>query len=779
MSRLAVLLLWGAGLAACALVIARMTVSTDMSAFLPRSPAPGQQILVEQLRSGIVSRLVLVALDGAPTPALTGVSKRLAGALAGAPELELVSNGEAAGLDGDRAYFWRNRYLLSPAVQPGHFDAPALRAALERDLDLLRSSAGALVKRSLPNDPTGEILALLDRLAGGARPAQQDGVWVSRDGSRALLLVQTRAAGFDLDGQQAALARIEAGFAAARDADPAARAARLVVTGPPVFAVRSRQQMQPEISDLSLLASGGVAALLLLAYGTWRILPLAFLPVVSGALAGTAAVALAFGFVHGITLGFGVTLIGEAVDYAIYLTRQTPPGEPTRATLPRLWPTLRLGVLTSVVGFAAMLFSSFTGFAQLGLFTIAGLVVAVAVTRWVLPVLHARGLAAGPITRAGDRAAGLIGAVGRLRWPLALATLAALIVFATHGGPLWEDDLASLSPVPRADQQLDQALRREIGAPDVRHLVIVAAPDAEAALARSEALGARLAALATPAGGALLAGIETPDQYLPSRATQRARQAAIPETAALQAALETATAGLPFRPDLFRPFVEDLAAARGQPLLDRASLAGTAVGQKLDSLLFARPDGWVALIALRGVADPDALGRVVADWRDPGVTLVDLKRESDQLLLLYRGEAVQLSAFGALAVLLLLALFLRPPARVVRVALPLAGAVVITATIQLVAAGRLSIFTLFGLLLVVAVGSNYALFFAGLRPGDPATGRTVASLVVANLCTVIGFGVLAVSTIPVLHGIGTTVAIGALLSLVLAAAWAPPRGAAA
>ena len=116
-------------------------------------------------------------------------------------------------------------------------------------------------------------------------------------------------------------------------------------------------------------------------------LVLALLPVLSGVIAGIAAVSLAFGFVHGITLGFGVTLIGEAVDYAIYLFTQTAPGAALAATMPRIWPTLRLGMLTSICGFSAMLLSSFTGFAQLGLFTITGLVVALAVTRWVLPTL--------------------------------------------------------------------------------------------------------------------------------------------------------------------------------------------------------------------------------------------------------------------------------------------------------------------------------------------------------------------------------------------------------
>jgi predicted exporter len=78
-------------------------------------------------------------------------------------------------------------------------------------------------------------------------------------------------------------------------------------------------------------------------------------------------------------------------------------------------------------------------------------------------------------------------------------------------------------------------------------------------------------------------------------------------------------------------------------------------------------------------------------------------------------------------------------------------------------------FNLFGLLLVVAVGSNYSLFFerqgGSAGPGD----RVVASLVLADLCTVIGFGILSFSSIPVLHGIGGTVAIGAFLSLVFGA----------
>jgi len=74
---------------------------------------------------------------------------------------------------------------------------------------------------------------------------------------------------------------------------------------------------------------------------------------------------------------------------------------------------------------------------------------------------------------------------------------------------------------------------------------------------------------------------------------------------------------------------------------------------------------------------------------------------------------------------------------------------------------------------VVGVGSNYALFFErGSAPGgDP--GRIYVSVFLCNASTVIGFGVLALASTPVLRAIGGTVALGALLSLVFAAILAP------
>ena len=709
----------------------------------------------------MVSRLVLIGIDGDAAPALAEASKRLAARLRKDESFSAINNGEQAGLTQDRDYLWRNRYLLSPAIAPEHFKPAALRDALEDDLQLLGSPAGALLRKILPNDPTGELLRLVAQFEGEARPVMRDGVWFSKDGKRALLVAQTRAAGYDIDAQEQALAAIRAAF---RDAAGASRA-KLTMTGPGVFSVTTRANIKGDASRLSLIATALIAAMLLFLYRSPRVLVLGLMPVATGALAGIAAVSLGFGSVHGITLGFGVTLIGEGVDYAIYLFTQIAPGVAPRNTLDRMWPTLRLGVLTSICGFSAMLLSGFPGLAQLGLFSIAGLIVAVMVTRWVLPALLPAGFTAKAVTAIAPKVMAAVAQAPRLRYLLGLVIALAAVAVLFHRGPLWADELASLSPISARDQALDGDMRRDLGAPDVRHLVVINARDQQSALEATERLGANL--LQLTASGAL-AGFESPAIYLPSEATQRARQAALPLPDVLSNNLREAGAGLDFRANLFEPFLADVAAARRQPLLDRASLAGTTLALKVDSLLIKRADGWAAMLPLRGVTDAKAIGAALATGTAPAV-LLDLKQESDQLYQSYRREALTYSLAGGLAILLLLAATLRSPRRVFDVLAPLAAAVVITTAVLTLGGQRLSIFHLVGLLLVVAVGSNYSLFFDRQVASDRDRERTIVSLLFANVSTVIGFGLLTFSSVPVLNAIGSTVGLGAILSLIFSA----------
>ena len=122
-----------------------------------------------------------------------------------------------------------------------------------------------------------------------------------------------------------------------------------------------------------------------------------------------------------------------------------------------------------------------------------------------------------------------------------------------------------------------------------------------------------------------------------------------------------------------------------------------------------------------------------------------------------------------------MALWLRSLPRLLAVCQPLVLAVLLTMGALAALGVKLGILHLVGLLLVVAVGSNYALFFDLLHQGGEDDDDTLASLLLANVTTVASFGLLAASSIPVLSAIGRVVAPGALLALVLAAVFAPRR----
>jgi predicted exporter len=757
-----VLLTWLAFAVLCAGVVSQTRFDADLSAFLPSSPTPAQKILVEQLREGVVSRLVLIAIEGDSAASLAPISKRLAARLRSHEDFAYINNGEEVGLEKDRAFLWRNRYLLSPAIDQEHFSVASLHTALESNLQLLSSPVGTLLRKVLPADPSGELLRLVEQFEGQAKPMVREGVWFSRDGARTLLIAQTRAAGYDIDAQEKAQAAIRAVFLEASEAKPL----RLLMSGPGVFSVNSRASIKGDALRFSIIATSLISAMLLLLYRSPRVLALGLLPVASGALAGVAAVSLGFGSVHGITLGFGVTLIGEGVDYAIYLFTQTVPGTPPQTTLARIWPTLRLGVLTSICGFAAMLFSGFPGLAQLGLFSIVGLVVAVVVTRWVLPPLTPVGFAPASVRTLTLYVMRTLRRAPVLRVPLFMIVALCAIFLVFQREPLLSDSLSSLSPVSARDQLLDQRLRAELGAPDIRYLVVIHAATQEEALVASEHAAA---ALASSMRSRRIEGFDSPATILPSLKVQRERQSALPQVEQLRANLKQAMQGLPFRDDVFEPFIRDVGITKTAPLLERASLEGTGLAVKFDTLLLKRTSGWTAMLPLRGVTDVAGVARDIGNPPGTQIAVLDLKRESDQLYQTYRDEVLRYSLLGAVVIIILLYFSLRSARRVADVAVPLAAAVIVTIAVLSAVEGRLTLFHLVGMLLVVAVGSNYSLFFEQRVLLSSDSARVMVSLVFAVLSTMIGFGLLTFSSVPVLHAIGSTVACGALLSLVFAA----------
>ena len=444
--------LWLLAFVTCGWIVVRAHYSTDLSAFLPTVPDARQRLLVKLLRDGPASQLVLISIEGSDLATRARLSHELAKTLRGHREFTSVANGEQEGFERDGAVLIRYRYLISPAITPELFTVPGLTQAMRVAVTQQGGTIGLLGADLLAHDPTGEMQQILDQLDTSSHPRSVTGVWVSQDGERAVLMARTAASGADSDGQIQAIAIIRNAFSQLITHLPAGTTVTLSLSGPPVFAAEARRTIQREVGRLSALSTLLIGALLLLVYRSVTVVMVGFLPVICGALAGLTAVALTFNVVYGITLGFGITLIGEAVDYSVYLFIQadrnatgsvaTPGGDWTTS----LWPVIRLGMLTSVCGFASLLPSAFPSLAQLGLYTIAGLFAAALVTRFVLPSLRPKAPFIQTLDLPTRILAQVITLLRRIRlvlWPLALLALVALFL---NRDQLWSRELSALSP---------------------------------------------------------------------------------------------------------------------------------------------------------------------------------------------------------------------------------------------------------------------------------------------------------------------------------------------
>ena len=784
---------WLIGVAAAVWIVAQANYVTDLSAFLPAKPTPLQKQLIDQLRDGPASRLILIALEDGDAHTRAHVSLGMAQRLRNDTEFSNVDNGEPISAERDRDFLFQHRYLLSNAVTAQRFSAAGLRAAIEDTIENLASSAGLMLKSLVPHDPTGEMLHIIDELARTQGPRTLNGVWVSADGARTLLVAQTAAPGSDTDAQERALNAIGTAFrASVTAAGSAASAVQLRMSGPGVFAVAARAKIKRAVTRLSIVSSLLVIGVLLAVYRSIAALILGLLPVATGALFGIAAVALAFGAVHGITLGFGITLIGESVDYSIYFfiqsLRRDAQGGASGSWQRLLWPTIRLGMLTSVCGFASLLPSGFPGLAQLGLYSISGLIAAASVTRFVLPVLLPHGIKIRDVTPLGvwiGRRRDSLRRFGDIAVAGAACALAviALSVLYQHRATLWNRELSNLSPVSLQDQRYDATLRSDLGAANVLDLVIVGGRSLEAVLRGAERATAPLQSL-IDAG--TIGGFDSPANYLPSLATQQDRRSALPDRHVLQDNLRTAVAGLNIEADQLSPCIDDVEAARHGAFVTVEDLHGTSLAAGFGALILHQSDHWSALLPLHAVSGAAALdidvARVtmaLAAAHVEDTQVLDLKAQTDALYASYLQEAKRLSLCGFALIVLLLLFALRSPLRVARVLAPLVLAVLAVAAGLAACGQQLTLLHLVGMLLIVAVGSNYALFFddEGTKHRDETSPLTLASLGIANLCTVIGFGLLSFSQVPVLESLGETVAPGAFLALVFSAVMtsrAPP-----
>ncbi len=754
--------------ASAAVVVAtRFSINLDLEVFFPPAKTTQERIFLNQLERGTTAQLLFIALDGGRPEVLADASRRLAERLRRSSLFSRVHNGSQDLPESDMDVLFEYRYLLAGDLEQ-RFATGGLERQLQNRLRGMASPLAALERQFLAADPTGVFLDLIrsaKAFMGTTGPRRDRGVWMSQDDRRALLVVEVTPGMVDVAEQVKAVDSLKRIMDQMQEDTVSA-----IVTGPPAFIAEARESIRSDVRMLSVMAVILVAALLFFVFWSWLFLVLVMIPLTIGILVAVASVLVVFGSIHGITLAFGVTLTGVAVDYPIHLILQADGGRGrAREHVRRIWPTLRLGVATTVIAYASLIFSDFTGLIQLGLFTVTGLLTAAAVTRWWLPLIVPAQLGAkrgltGPhniLENIGRRAP-------RARMWAILAMIVAAAYLVLVDRPIREYDIDSLSPIPIERRLDDQRLRADLGMWSGGKMLVIVAPETEQVLQRSEAVAVQLEHMKAQG---VVNQFSMAATFLPSRRTQEARQTVLPAPDELRARFAAAVSATPFKPAVFESFFEDVERSRSRAPLTLELLRATSLGSLISPLLFRFDDQWVAPVLLQGVTDPVRIAGLTGKHGSTETVYIELKSMSNAVMVREMNRILRLLGWGALFIYLVLAVHFRDVRKPVYILVPTIASVLVVTALSVAAGIQMTVFHMVSLLLVVGIGLDYALFFNRLTNSEREWATTFKALWVCCVTTVLVFGMLTFSQLPPLQAVGLTVASGAALCLIFGAIW--------
>jgi len=746
-------------------------VGTDITRFLPVGSRSELAVLSSRLADSPLTRTIVLSIGSDDLSAAVAAARELSELLRRHAQVAWVRSevDEVAVEQLYQLYFPRRLAFLSDAPErelPSRLTEAALRQRARSLRQRLASPASSFLEPLAAADPLGAFERLVAGLEAG-QPALRlvDGQLTTPDGRYAIVLVGTRSSAFDSGAQGRLLADLRAGFReiAARHGDDL----ELELSAVGAFAVDAERSIKTDVYLIALCSSVGVAMLFIAFVASLRGLLIVMVAPLTGILVATTLGLLVFGQLDGLTMAFGTSLMGIAIDYSnhllIHYGLARPPEPPARIAT-RLRSSLTLGALTTVASFVGLGLTPFPAFREMAFFATTGVMAGLAASLWVLPPLLA--WAPSLPERSAAMADRLDRAFLRLQTrprallysPLALAAAAAGAIPAIH----WSDDLSKLSHFDPKLVAEDQRVRERVARLDGSRFVIALAADPQAAVAKNDRVAARLAQ-AVAAGA--LEGTRSLHALLWSADLQRRNLAVLAGVPGLYERVDAAFAAEGFRPGAFRSFGEALAAPPPPPLT-LADLQASPLAQLLAPFVFELDDRVAVVTYLRGLRDPDAVAAALADL--DGVHLLDQRSLVDDIYREFRQTSLRQVLFGGGLVLLLLALRYRAWRPVAAAFAPSVLVAVFVLAMLALLGEPANLLHVMSLVMVTGMGVDYGIFCVDSIGRRESFGATLLSLLLSCLTTAFVFGALAFSDQPALRAIGITTGIGVVLSYLLA-----------
>ncbi|MCU8017818.1 MMPL family transporter [Shewanella sp. SM72] len=758
-------------------------VQSDILAMLPHLQ---QDKLTERALNQVEATLadqVYIALVAKDETTAIAAAKLLMQKL----ETDLVATGKNAALTDIRSANMQIGETLGQYYFPHRFKlltVPQAEALATKDIGNLIEAATAQLYNAfsyansnlLAQDPLLLFPANLLALAPSSKVRASQGILLANQGDNvaAVVMAKGQESAFNPNAQLAQMTALTVTLDAVEKNYPDIT---VLKAGALFHAIAATQTAKSEISILGLASLLGVIALVWLAFRSVMPLLLAIVTISSGLLLAVTFTLSVFGELHLLTLVFGTSLIGIAIDYSFhfYCERLSDTERSAQATVAYIFPTVTLAFITSALAYVGIGLAPFPGMQQVAIFCAAGLLGAYLTLILAYPLLAGSRLPSGsrPLALAGKYLANLTQLSNRLTTPLGMGMFALVIVMWCLVGVTKltvDDDIRHLQQSPASVTEPENKLRQLLSGGTDNQFLLVRAANEEALLQQLERVSPLLdAAIANQE----LGNYVSLSRYLPSH--QRQDTAYRLQGEIYQTQIDTVLTSLGLDENLKPELQASYLAAKDQYIAP-ADFFTLEAGKQLAPLWLA-PNGNAtdyealndggasaehgAIVLLGGIKQIDAIKARFAN--DQSVQLIDKVADISAVMGHYRLLTLKLLALALGIALLLFSLNFGIKKATVVVAVPALAALLTLATLGLTGS-PLSLFHALALILVFGIGIDYSLFFASAQNH----GKAVMMAVFMSACsTLLAFGLLAFSQTQAIHYFGLTLSLGIGLTFLL------------
>ncbi|QLE87291.1 MMPL family transporter [Shewanella sp. Scap07] len=735
-------------------------IQSDILAMLPQvDEQPLTQAAIERVESQLENR-VYFALTASNAPQAVDAAQRFMDALAtqsGFSEIKSADFDNASALN---EFYFKHRFKLLTDTQLADYQQQGISAWVTQAQQQLYSAFGVASSALLSQDPLLLYPDNLMALAPTSKLQLQAGILLTDTPTgQVAAMVSAKGQGSAFNPQAQALQLASIDYAKAQLDE----SINVVGAGALFHAAHATAQAKTEISTLGLASLIGVIALVYLAFRSVVPLIVASLTLASSFVFAFVTTLLLFGEVHLLTLVFGTSLIGVAIDYCFhfYCERLNQNNHDAAQAIKAIFPAISLALLTTVLAYVAIGFTPFPGMQQVASFCGAGLIGAYLTLLLAYPSLAGGALPnrSAPLNRASAYLAYIEQHCQRLS--ASQRRLLLLLVVIACGMSLSQlrsnDDIRALQSVEPQVMAAENQVRQLLSGGTDNQFVLVAANDKQQLLTRLAELDL---VLDDAQHQGWIGNHVSLAQFIPPHVQQDRNYQA---QQALYSQLPQVLAQLGMSADLAEPLQQQFALAKHKYIEPEAFMT-TPMGQLLAPLWLApspaHPNQYGAIMLLGGITDLNAVSDSVAQI-DRAI-VVDKVADISSVMGHYRQLTLNLLAIALAVAAIIFCWRFGLRKGLLVVAVPLL-AIVICLSILALAGIALSLFHALALILVFGIGVDYALFFA-----ESKHQNSVMMAVAMSACsTMLAFGLLAFSQTPAIHAFGLTLLLGIALTFML------------